>query len=477
MGNEITDSQFSRDDFQTFAARLKAETELLKRWWKTGQLAQEPPRIGFELETWLVDAQGRPAPLNAQVMARANDPLLAPELAQYNLEINGTPRLLAGAPFSALQAELEARWAGLREAAGAFDSRIAMIGILPTVKNEDLSLERMSRLKRYEALNEQVLLLRNRRPLRLDIQGEEPLSVEHEDVMLESAATSLQLHLQVTPQDAPKLFNASVMASAATVAVAANSPFLFGRRLWEETRIPVFEQAVAVGPLHGGHSGPLARVGFGSGYGRDALFGFFIENRQHYPVLLPVLMDAPVEQLEHLRLHNGTIWRWNRPLVGFGADGRPHLRIEHRVMAAGPSILDMVANAAFYYGLAFALAETLEGADERLPFPVAERNFYAAAQHGLAAEITWFGGERVELRQLILKELLPLARRGLAGAGVADHEAERYLDIMTARVSSGITGAAWQLAYVNRHGRDFAGLVRDYLQHQESGLPVHQWPV
>jgi hypothetical protein len=477
MGNEIKDTDFTREDFQAFGARLKAETELLKTWWSSGMLAEDPPRIGFELEAWLVDAAGRPAPRNAEVLARAADPLLSPELAQYNLEFNGTPRALAGSPFAALRGELTALWRRTAAAAAQEEARLAMIGILPTVREDHLRLDRMSRLKRYQALNEQVLLLRNRRPLELDILGEEPLLLRHADVMLESAATSLQLHLQVTPATAPRLFNASVLASAATVAVAANSPYLFGRRLWEETRIPLFEQAVAVGPLLGGHAGPFSRVGFGSGYGRDALYGLFVENRQHYPVLLPVLMDEPVERLAHLRLHNGTIWRWNRPLVGFNEDGRPHLRIEHRVMAAGPTVVDMVANAVFYFGLVHGLAESKQGADSRLPFPLAERNFYAGACHGLAAQVDWFGGTRIRLDRLIARELLPLAARGLALAGVDDDEAAAGLDIVGERAASGMTGAAWQQAYLRRYGRDFDGLLARYIEHQESGVPVHRWPL
>jgi hypothetical protein len=477
MGSEIKDTDFTREDFQAFDARLKAETELLKSWIASGRLADDPPRIGFELEAWLLDDDGRPVPRNAEVIARAADPLLSLELAQYNLEFNGTPRPLAGRPFSALHDELTALWRRTATVAGKEGARLAMIGILPTVQEPDLCLDRMSRLKRYQALNEQVLALRNRRPLLLDIEGEEHLVLQHADVMLESAATSLQLHLQATAATAPKLYNASVMVSAATVALAANSPYLFGRRLWEETRIPLFEQAVAVRPQHGGHAGPFSRVSFGSGYGRDALYGFFVENRQHYPVLLPVLMDEPVEQLAHLKLHNGTVWRWNRPLVDFNADGRPHLRIEHRAMAAGPTVADMVANAAFYYGAVHGLADSKEGADSRLPFPVATRNFYEAARYGLAAEVDWFGATRMRLDRLILRELLPLAARGLAMAGVDDDEAAAQLKIIEERVSSGITGAAWQTAYVRRHGPDFKGLLMHYLENQQSNAPVHRWPL
>lgn len=477
MGQEVANSQFSREDFLAFSARLKDETELLKRWWKEGVLADEPPRVGFELEAWLVDSDARPAPLNSELLETLADPLVCHELAQYNLEFNGTPQALAGQPFSAMEAELTELWQRTGQAAAGLGARLGMIGILPTVGDADLNTERMSRLRRYQALNEQVLALRNQRPLTLNIDGIEQLRVTHADVMLESAATSLQLHLQASPAQAPRLYNASVVASAASVAVAANSPFLFGRRLWEETRIPVFEQAVAVRPQRGAHAGPLARVSFGTGYARDALYGFFVENRQHYPVLLPVLLDEPPERLAHLSLHNGTIWRWNRPLVGFNADGKPHLRIEHRVMAAGPTVVDIVANAAFYQGVVQGLAAQPTGAEARLPFPVAEHNFYEAARYGLAAEVVWSGGARVVLAELIERELLPLAARGLEHAGVERGEIDRYLQVIEARVRTRRTGAAWQADYVQRHGADFAAMLTAYLERQDSNTPVHSWSI
>lgn len=477
MGTEINDTRFSREQFQAFADRLKTETELLKSWWREGRLSDQPPKVGMELEAWLVDEAGRPAARNGELLARAQGCMVGPELSQFNVEFNSTPLTLGGATFTTIAAELDQHWRRVNQHAAAEGCRLGMIGILPTVRESDLTLAHMSRLKRYHALNEQIMLLRNRQPLQLDIDGAEPLRAEHGDVMIEAAGTSLQLHLQAPPKDIPRYFNASLMASAATVAVAANSPYLFGHRLWEETRVPVFQQSCTVSPRQGSSAERLARVSFGSGYGRDALYGFFVENRQHFSVLLPELLDEPAEQLAHLRLHNGTIWRWNRPLVGFDDDGRPHLRIEHRVMAAGPTVADIAANAAFYYGLVFGLAESELGPDKRLPFPLAERNFYDAARRGLQAEVTWFGGEKVPLTRLIQQELLAVAARGLALAGVDDAEARRHLSVIEARVASGMTGAAWQSAYVQRHGRDFAGLVRAYLANQDAGAPVHEWPL
>jgi pimeloyl-ACP methyl ester carboxylesterase len=222
VGSEIDETRFSREDFHRFGQRLKEETETLKRWLQSDFMVDEPPRMGLELETWLVDRAGRPAPVNAHVLRNLQDPLLTPELAQYNLELNTDPRPLAGRPFSATGEQLTALWDRVAAAAGAVDCQSAMIGILPSLRESDLCLERMSGLKRYEALNEQILQLRNRRPIEVDIEGVEHVRLLHDDLMLEAAATSIQLHLQVAPRHAARLYNASVVASAASVAPAAD---------------------------------------------------------------------------------------------------------------------------------------------------------------------------------------------------------------------------------------------------------------
>lgn len=476
MGQEIVRARFQREDFREFRRRLKAETELLGEYLRAGRVSDEPPRIGLELEVWLVDRDGRPAPCSDQLLAGVTEPRIENELGRFNLELNTDAHPLAGTPFSDLAAELSGRWAATRAAAAAVGCEPALVGILPAVTEADLSLENMTPSPRYAALNEQVLALRGQQPLELEIEGAQRIHTRRADVMLEAATTSLQLHLQVPPSRIAAAFNAAVALSAATVAVAANAPFLFGRRLWAESRIPLFEQAVACTRLEPRAAGALARVGFGSGYARDALYGFFVENRQHHPVLLPVLFDTPPEALAHLRLHNGTIWRWNRPLVEM-VDGRCHLRLEHRVMAAGPTPADVLANAAFFYGAAADLAAAEPDLVEQLPFHIAEQNFYAAARYGLEAEVEWLDGWLGRLDALILERLLPQARRGLVRAGVPEAEATAQLAVIEQRVASGRTGAAWQTAWVDRHGDDLDALTRAYLARAASGEPVHRWPL
>ncbi len=475
MGQEIGTSRFRREDFEAFRRRMAEETALLLAWSREGRLSEAPPVAGLEVEAWLVDAEGLPAPVNEAVLDRLRDPLVVPELARFNVELNVPPEPLRGGCLGKLERHLAAAWGRCAEAARAEGAFLVTVGILPSVAPRHLTQANMSALRRYRALNEQVLAARAGRPLHLDIVGREHLRVTHRNVMLESAATSLQVHLQVPASRAARYLNASMITSAATVAVAANAPYLFGRDLWDETRIPLFEQAVEVGGYEGAAQGPIRRVTFGSGYVRQSVLECFLENRDHYPVLLPARLEEPSERLPHLRFHNGTIWRWNRPLVGFDSDGRPHLRIEHRVMAAGPSLRDQIANAAFYFGLVASLAAEELPPEDRIPFPQARDNFYAAARYGLEAVLTWLDGRRRPLAALLEEELLPRAREALEGLGVAPEQARSYLEVVVERVALRRTGAAWQRAWCAQHGRDMPALVRAYRRWQAAGLPVHRW--
>lgn len=475
MGREIGQTRFTPADFAAFDARLRAETALLHERFRAAAFSTRDRVGGFELEVWLIDAAGNPAPINAPFLARLADPLVVPELARFNVEVNSRPEPLCGSAFSRMLAGLEATCARAQSVAAEFDASLLAIGILPTLRETDLTPGSMSDLKRYRALNEQVLLQRGGRPLALEIHGREHLKTEHRDVMLEAATTSFQIHLKVAPDQAADYYNLAQILSAPMVAVSANSPYLFGRDLWDETRIPVFEQSVAVGGFAAVAHGPLRRVGFGSGYARASLFECFRENLDHYPVLLPMVADAAPERLEHLRLHNGTIWRWNRPLIGFDDDGTPHLRIEHRVIPAGPTLVDAIANAAFFFGLMQFLGSGAVAPSLLLPFSVARDNFYAAARDGLEAQIHWLHDRHGRLQTLILRDLLPMAEHGLEQLDIDRADAQRFLGVIRGRVENACTGAAWQRAYVARHGPDWPALTLAYRERQASGAPVHEW--
>ncbi|EXI90338.1 MAG: carboxylate-amine ligase [Candidatus Accumulibacter sp. BA-94] len=339
----------------------------------------------------------------------------------------------------------------------------------------------MSPARRYAVLNEQIFRLRGGSPLSLNIAGIDHLATTHTDVMLEAATTSFQVHLQVPAGEATRAYNAAQILAAPLVALSANSPFLFGRALWHETRVPLFEQAVDCCdpgcPQH-------MRVTFGSGYLTTDPTACFAENLASYAVLLPFEIPGPIESYAHLRLHNGTIWRWNRMLIGFDDGGQPHLRIELRVMPAGPlrvmpagpSIIDMMANAAFYYGSVFMLTRQTLAPEAQISFAQARENFYLAARYGLDAQLLWFGGQRVSAGELLEQQLLPLARTGLEHLDLSTADVARYLEVIAGRLRNRRNGAAWQLAHHARH-HDFARLTADYLDHQRQLMPVHEWPI
>ncbi|MET0003847.1 MAG: glutamate--cysteine ligase [gamma proteobacterium symbiont of Ctena orbiculata] len=470
MGQEIESSEFSAHDFAEFQRRLKRETELLAEWFDAGVFTSEGAVGGFELEACLLDRSAGPAPLNQPLLEKLDEPLVVPELATFNVEINSTARLLQGDVFERMAEELQRVWDKCNRLAQPLGARMGMIGIMPSLQQQALTLHNMSPLNRYQALNEQVFKLRHDRPLLVHIEGRETLDLQHDDVMLESATTSFQIHFQVDEKSAAKLYNLSKIASAPMVAVSANSPYLFGYDLWDETRIPLFEQSIAVGA-----SDLSKRVSFGIRYVYESMMENFLANLQRYPVLLPLLMDEPAEKLAHLRLHNGTIWRWNRPLIGFDDSGRPHLRIEHRVVPAGPSVSDCIANAAFYFGLVSGLANRYESPESDMGFIRARSNFYNAAREGLQAELFWFNWKTCRAEELIREQLLGVAREGLTSLGIETASINYWLGIIQQRVVRGINGATWQRQWVSRHGMAFQALMEAYLEQQESGKPVHEW--
>lgn len=477
MGNEIPSNQFHARDLEIFTDRLRQETQLVSNWFIENKFSFEQKMFGYELEAWLVDSNFQPAPINEPFLQALNDPLVVPELASFNIELNSLPQHLDGHVLRDMEQNLKKIYNQCRQQAQLLDSDLLMIGILPTVKESDLSLKYMSNSPRYRALNEQIFRLRHGRPLDIDIKGEEHLRTNHDDVMLEAAATSLQLHLQIPLHLATRYYNAAIILSGSMVAATGNSPYLFGKHLWEETRIPLFEQSVSIGGHENSDEGDLKRVSFGTGYAENSLMECFQENLDHFPVVLPVLFDEPPEKLAHLRLHNGTVWRWNRPLIGFDEQGEPHLRIEHRVISAGPSTVDTVANAALFVGAIKSLVDTPQAPEEILSFPQAQQNFYAAAQSGLNAHLNWIDGEQHPAQKHLLEQILPLAWSGLEQLNVHKNDIQRYLDIIEQRITSGQTGANWQQRFTATHGHNMRALTAAYAKQQLHGKPVHEWPI
>lgn len=466
MGEEIKGLRFHKHDFEKFESRLRDETALLQSWFDGERFSSDRWMAGFELEAWLTGEDFSPLPLNGPFLEALEDPLVVPELSRFNVEINGPPRALEGDALAKLHDDLAARWRSCSATASALGARFLLIGTQPRVRHEDLNLRNMTGHHRYRALNEQIMRFRQGQPILLKIEGKEVLSILHGDLTFEAAATSFQIHLEVPQERSRQFYNASIAASAPIVAAASNSPFLFGKDLWAETRIPLFEQAVALQP---------PRVTFGSGYADFSLMESFRENLDRHPVLLPEALEDERNRVHHLRLHNGTIWRWNRPLIGFCEDGTPHLRIEHRSVPAGPSIVDSIANAALYFGLVSELAGRSIAPERDISFEDARSNFYRAARYGLDGEVRWSGGKVHRLGRLVLQELLPAARRGLEERGIAPGDISRYLGIVEERVRSGRTGSAWQRGRMERNGGDLNDMLSAYWHNQQRDEPVHTW--
>jgi hypothetical protein len=477
MGSEITIADFNASDFERFHQKLREETKIIMEWFRGDRFDHSGPRCGIELEAWLMDGNFNPAPENGAFLEKLNHPLAFPELSKFNFELNTRPLDLDGHVFRIQHEQLVDLWKLCRTAAGSIGCRVLTAGILPTLCDTMLNISNISVSLRYRAMNREILELRKQQPIKIHIEGEhEQLSLEHDDVMAEAAATSLQLHLQVSPEIAARAYNAAMILSAPSVALASNSPFLFGKQLWEETRIPLFEQSVWVPAFTDKTGRIVSRVTFDAGYVRHSLLEPFLENLDGFPVILPVISSDNPEKLSHALLHNGTIWRWNRPLIGCNADGQPHIRIEHRVQAAGPTMVDMAANAAWFYGAMLHLLSEPPGIELELPFEDARSNFYNAARYGLGAEVTWRNGKRVRLSELLAEELIPGAARSLEKAGIDNRDIGYYVNgIIRERVLTGKTGAAWQKHFIEKNGRDFRRMTEQYYLNQQTEKPVHEW--
>jgi gamma-glutamyl:cysteine ligase YbdK (ATP-grasp superfamily) len=493
MGTEINQEEFDEVDYLRFAERLGECLRELGRLLERPGFGIGPATVGAELELFLVDGAGRPLPCNQAVRAAAADPRVTVELNQFNLELNASPAPLAGRPFAALGGELNVLLDQVAAAARRHAGWPALIGILPTLTRADLGPGMLTDVPRYRALNAG---LRRLRPdaFRIRIAGNDPLELASEDVGLEGANSSFQIHLRVDPVDFTRTYNAVQLATAPVLAVSGNSPTFLGHRLWDETRIVVFKQSVDDRSGHGPRR-RLARTALGTGWLRGGALELFTESVRLYQPLLPAATGGrgplpggaggQVPALDELRLHQGTVWRWNRAIYDPAQGG--HLRIEMRALPAGPTVIDMLANAAFLIGLSVWLS----GQDERwtyaLPFERADHNFYRAAQHGLSAQLTWPTGQRDRTRTVaasrLVAEMVPAARQGLVEAGVAAEEADGLLDVIYARAATGQTGAAWQRATLaaaeQRHDREraLAVMLGHYLRYSGSGLPVHTWPI
>src|SRR5215211_6589541 len=491
MGEQVAATVFGREDRQRYRRKVRACLDVFAGMLAASRFDPERRSFGLEIELNLTDERGDPAMANASVLEAIADPAFQTELSQFNVEINIPPRLLEGQVFGELEEAVRRSLNHGEERARTTGAHMMIIGILPTVADRHLTAESFSASPRYRLLNEQIFAARGE-DLQIEIDGPERLATLADTIAPEAACTSVQLHQQVEPEAFAAHWNAAQAVAGVQVAIGANSPFFFGKELWRETRIALFEQATDTRPEELKAQGVRPRVWFGESW-ITSIFDLFEENVRYFPALLPVCQDEdPVEtlargdvpRLGELRLHNGTIYRWNRPIYDV-VRGRPHLRVENRVLPAGPTVVDTLANAAFYYGLVRMLVDEERPIWSRMSFSAAAENFHAGARDGIEARVFWPGLGEVPASELVLRRLLPLAHEGLQRWDVDPGDRERLLGIIEQRCLTQRNGATWQAetfhALYDERGMDREQSLREmtvrYRALMHANEPVHDWPV
>ncbi|MCX4741488.1 glutamate-cysteine ligase family protein [Streptomyces antibioticus] len=489
MGRDVPALVFTREDRRRYRIKMQECLEVFAQMLRESRFEAERPQVGLEIELNLVDDRAEPAMRNTEVLEAIADPAWDTELGRFNLEINVPPRRLTEGGPDAWESAIRASLNHADERARSVGAHLIMVGILPTLRQEHVGESALSENARYRLLNDQVFAARGE-DLRLDIDGPDRLRTYADTITPEAACTSTQFHLQVSPQEFPRYWNAAQAIAGVQVALAANSPFLFGKELWHETRIPLFEQATDTRPQEIKVQGVRPRVWFGERW-INSVFDLFEENLRYFPALLPLCDEEdPVRTLERgdipelgeLTLHNGTIYRWNRPVYAV-ANGTPHVRVENRCLPAGPTVADTLANGAFYYGLTRALVDEERPVWSRMSFQAAEDNLHTAARNGIDAELYWPGMGEVPVPELVLRRLLPLAHRGLELTGMDDAWREPLLGVIEQRCVTARNGAVWQKEIFHRltesHADPHEALRRMtelYVDYMHLNAPAHTWP-
>lgn len=469
------------DDVQAFEYMLE------NNWFES-----DITRIGAEQEMCLVHNKTyKPATINLEVLSKLTDaPWCVTELAKFNLETNLSPREFTGDCISQLEAENLDYLSRIQKVLDEMDASIVLCGILPTLRKHDLEMQNLTPNERYYALMAAIQKHLLGTAFELRVEGVDELLVKHDSPLLEACNTSFQVHLQVAPKEFVKMYNIAQMLAAPTIAISANSPLVFGRRLWHETRIALFQQSLDTRTTSDHMRERLPRVNFGSGWLRGDITQIYKEDISRFRVLLAgkieedslkMVQQGKVPKLRALQIHNSTVYRWNRPCYGISPNGKPHLRIENRVMPAGPTAVDAAANAAFWLGLMVGMGQQYSDITKHIDFDDVRDNFLKAAKFGIDSTFNWFKDKKVPAPELILKELLPLAKEGLQQQNVKKADIKKYLDIIEARAREHKTGARWALrsftALKNEVTNDEAVtcITAAIIKNQKLNKPVHTW--
>ncbi len=492
MGENKVNQPNNTKELQKFTKALLQDVKsfeymLAHNWFETGI-----HRIGAEQEMVIVDLKNfRPAPINTKVTPKleAYD-WLDTELAMFNLETNFRPRELKGSCFSDMYDEALDQLKIIREALEPYQADILLTGIIPTIRKSDLDYKYLTPKKRYLALMEAIRKQLSTDSFELRLSGIDELLLKHDSPLLEACNTSFQVHLQVSPDQFARFYNISQVLAGPMIAIAANSPLVFGRRLWHESRIAMFQQALDTRGSRAHMRERSARVHFGRDWVHDSILEIYKEDIVRFRVLLAteinedslsMIHHGRVPRLRALQVHNSTVYRWNRPCYGISENGKPHLRIENRVFASGPTTVDEIANAAFWLGTMTGLAADQDDIRKKVSFADISDNFVKSAQFGIDSKFNWFEDQKIPAVDLILKELLPYAHSGLRAQGVDEADIDKYLGIIEERAKKHMTGARWQLrAYTKlleqtNRTEALTVLTSSMLKQQKKNLPIHKW--
>ncbi|RLA03906.1 MAG: hypothetical protein DRQ47_04300 [Gammaproteobacteria bacterium] len=486
MGRDIKEREYSTRDYELFNQRIHDQIDILKDVIEQPDFGTDPLRIGAEVEMYLMNKSGHVSPVNLKLLEMLKDEQFQTELNQFNLELNLSPVKAAGKPFSALTKEMLEKFHYLWNVADKIDTRPLTVGILPTLKEQDISNDYMTDMDRYRVLARELLKQRGE-PFHIKIDGQESVDFKTSQVCVEGANTSLQIHLMTDKEKFANTFNAAQLTLPMALGISANSPMIMGKCLWDETRVVLFKQSIDNRMEDASGWRQPSRVTFGHGWVRKSGWELFAETVNLYQPIFPELFDEDeskaLPELAELNLHMGTTWPWNRAV--YSNKGKGHMRIEFRALPAGPTALDMAANAAFSIGMAVGLESKVDEFIARIPFRFAEYNFYRAAKNGLNATVLWpqkYQNKPVEVPiRNVIDDMLQVADDGLSQLNIERLERDKFLNIIHRRLQKNINGARWIKETVRHYRKSMDNdkactrMLDEYFENQMGGQPISEW--
>ncbi len=481
----------SEEELRQFTKHLLKDVQAFEMMLNQGRFESGVYKIGAEQEFCLVDKNFKPNPINLEILEEVNMENLSPELAKFNLETNASPQFFEKDALSKMEKEILDDLAKIKKIVQEKGGDIILTGILPTIRKFDVNADNITPISRYHALMDSLRNMRGE-DFHINMRGLDELNIKLDSGMIEAANTGYQIHLQVDPEDFVKKYNIAQAIAGPVLAVAVNAPLLFGKRLWNETRIALFQQAIdtRVSTEHIREHHP--RVTFGTDWIKNSVLDLFKEDILRYRVLLgadfkedslEIAREGKTPVFKALTVHNSTVYRWNRPVYGISGNGKPHLRIEARMFPAGPTVIDEMANTALWLGLMEGYSLELDDITKHIRFDDAKDNFFAAARAGINKKYTWFNGKKYDIKSLVIDELLPVARKGLEHKNINKEDIDKYLGVIEERIESAVTGSSWMLdtfkSFQEKASKEeiLTLITQSTIQNQEKEMPIHKWKI